>query len=91
MGEHPLVGRPAPDVDLGPARLHELLRAGRGVLVDPRDHYGEQERRWSGRIRRAGRGADTDALLVRPDGHVCWAGDPSTLDVALGRWFGEPR
>lgn len=90
-GEHPMVGRPAPDVDLGPARLHELLRAGGGVLVDPRDHYGDQERRWSGRIQRAGRGTDTDALLVRPDGYVCWAGDPSTLDVALGRWFGEPR
>ena len=37
--EHPLVGRPAPDSDLGPARVHELLRSGRGVLLDPADAF----------------------------------------------------
>ncbi|MFF3697145.1 FAD-dependent monooxygenase [Streptomyces sp. NPDC002221] len=33
-GDHPLVGRPAPDLDLGPTRVHELLRSGRGILLD---------------------------------------------------------
>ncbi|WP_330478760.1 FAD-dependent monooxygenase [Streptomyces platensis] len=35
-----------------------------------------------------------EALLVRPDGHVCWAGrddDADGLRAALARWFGPPR
>jgi hypothetical protein len=30
-------------------------------------------------------------MLIRPDGYVCWAGDPDTLEPALGHWFGEPH
>ncbi len=32
----------------------------------------------------------TVAMLIRPDGHICWVGDPdfSGLTEALGRWFG---
>ncbi|WP_433871680.1 hypothetical protein [Saccharopolyspora sp. CA-218241] len=32
-----------------------------------------------------------DAILVRPDGYVAWAGsDPGELTRALRTWFGEP-
>ncbi|PWR14680.1 hypothetical protein DKT69_15140 [Micromonospora sicca] len=39
------------------------------------------------------RGAlEAAALLVRPDGHLAWAGDPADgLTGALRRWFGSPR
>jgi len=37
--------------------------------------------------------ADTnEAMLVRPDGYVAWAGSPAGggLHLALKRWFGQP-
>lgn len=34
---------------------------------------------------------DVPAVLLRPDGHVAWAGDHQTgLDTQLPRWFGAP-
>ncbi|XUL89653.1 FAD-dependent monooxygenase [Streptomyces galilaeus] len=86
---HPLVGRPAPDLDLGPARAYELLRSGHGILLDPADTFAKVATPWSDRVDRAGQGADTEPMLIRPDGYVCWAGadDP---EPALDRWFGEP-
>ncbi|MFG2720629.1 FAD-dependent monooxygenase [Streptomyces sp. NPDC048416] len=85
---HPLVGRPAPD--LGPARVHELLRHGHGILLDPADTFADVVGPWKDRVDRAGRGAPTEPMLIRPDGYVCWAGtaDPGP---ALARWFGEPH
>ncbi|ANN20037.1 3-(3-hydroxyphenyl)propionate hydroxylase [Amycolatopsis orientalis] len=90
-GEHPLVGLPSPDLDLGPVRSHELLRRGRGVLIDPADRFAEVAATWEDRVDRAGQGADAEPMLIRPDGYVCWAGDPDALEPALGHWFGEPR
>jgi len=90
-GTHPLVGRSAPDLALGPVRSHELLRSGRGVLLDPADRFAKVADLWSDRVDRAGQGADTEPMLIRPDGYVCWAGDPDDLEAALGRWFGAPR
>lgn len=92
---HPLLGRPAPDLELGAARLHELLRSGRGVLLDPADAFGKTADLWSDRVDRVGLGADADTdaepMLVRPDGYVCWAGPADDLEPALNHWFGEPR
>jgi bifunctional hydroxylase/dehydrase len=35
--------------------------------------------------------ADTDAVLVRPDGYVAWAAPGcGTVTAALRRWFGAP-
>ncbi|MGW2412722.1 FAD-dependent monooxygenase [Streptomyces tubercidicus] len=86
---HPLVGRPAPDLDLGPARVHELLRSGHGILLDPADTFARVAGPWSDRVDRAGQGADAEPMLIRPDGYVCWAG-ADDLEPALDRWFGEP-
>ncbi len=85
---HPLVGLPVADVDLSAARLHELLRSGRGVLLDPADAFAELAGAWSDRIDRVGRGADTEPMLIRPDGYVCWAGTANDLEPALRYWFG---
>lgn len=96
---HPLLGRRAPDLRLttpdGPVRLHALLRTGRGLLLDP---SGGTDlalvcRRWKDRVDLVPTDTATDALLIRPDGHVCWAAPgphPSEhLERALRRWFGR--
>jgi 2-polyprenyl-6-methoxyphenol hydroxylase-like FAD-dependent oxidoreductase len=89
--DQPLVGLPAPDLDLGPVRSHELLRAGRGLLIDPAGRFAKVAALWPDRVDRAGQGAGTEPMLIRPDGYVCWAGDPDALEPALGHWFGEPH
>ncbi|KOV87907.1 FAD-dependent monooxygenase [Nocardia sp. NRRL S-836] len=86
-----LVGLPAPDHDLGSTRSHELLRRGRGVLIDPDDRFADVAAPWQDRVDRTGQGADAEPMLIRPDGYVCWAGKPDDLEPALGHWFGEPR
>ncbi|GAA3559155.1 FAD-dependent monooxygenase [Amycolatopsis ultiminotia] len=90
-GTHPLIGLPAPDPKLGSTRLHELLRSARGVLLDPAGEFGELAERWSDRVDRIGQCPGTEPMLVRPDGYVCWAGEPADLAAALRRWFGEPH
>jgi hypothetical protein len=89
--DQPLVGLPAPDLDLGPVRSHELLRSGRGLLIDPAGRFAEVTARWPDRVDRAGQGTGTESMLIRPDGYVCWAGAPDALEPALGHWFGEPH
>ncbi|MFC0438414.1 FAD-dependent monooxygenase [Kutzneria buriramensis] len=81
-GSHHLVGRPAP------ASSHEFLRTGRGLLLDPSDQFAKVADLWSDRVDRVRAG---EPMLVRPDGYVCWAGDPEELEPALGRWFGPRR
>ncbi|MFB4306861.1 hypothetical protein [Actinomadura sp. GTD37] len=31
------------------------------------------------------------AMLVRPDGHVCWTSALPDLEETLGSWFGAPN
>ncbi|MCE4945952.1 FAD-dependent monooxygenase [Streptomyces albulus] len=89
--DEPLVGLPASEPGLGPVPLHELLRSGRGVLLDPADGFAEVADLWSDRVDRVSRVGGTRALLVRPDGYVCWAGGPDGPEAALGHWFGAPK
>jgi len=101
-GSHPLVGRSAPDFELADGtRLGELIRKGRGLLLDfaPGSPLQVFASRWSGRIAYvAGEARDRlglSAVLVRPDGFVAWAADaaPDLEEAALAasRWFGDPE
>ena len=98
---HPLVGRGAPDFELADGtRLGELLRDGKGLLLDFDAEASLQAlaRRWDGRIGYVGRDAKDrlglGAVLIRPDGVVAWAGeapaDLQALTLAASRWFGAP-
>ncbi len=84
------VGRRLRDVRLTGGRLYERMHRGRGLLLDR-----------TGRLSAAGWADRVDhvvddsaeltapALLLRPDGHVAWAGDDQAdLVTHLSRWFG---
>ncbi|HDS1545211.1 TPA: FAD-dependent monooxygenase [Stenotrophomonas maltophilia] len=101
-GDHPLVGRNAPDFRLVDGRrLGELLRAGQGALLvfDPASSPPQHGQRWQPSIACAADTGDATsglgAVLVRPDGIVAWVcgtrGDMSGLDSALASWTGPIR
>lgn len=91
---HPLVGWPAPDLDLrtpqGTVRLAELVRAGRPLLIDL-----TEDSHLSADVDVVHAEADTDvtALLLRPDSYVAWASsavrpDRRQLADTVREWFG---
>ncbi|MBY8889004.1 FAD-dependent monooxygenase [Streptomyces sp. PTM05] len=87
--DHPLLGTRVPGI---------RLPAGRGALLaDAASKAAATAEPWADRVDRPGGAPVADegeALLVRPDGHVCWAGrddDSQGLHAALTRWFtGSP-
>lgn len=87
---HELLGRRLRDVQLKQRRLYELMHGGRGLLLDQTGRLSVAG--WSDRVDRvvdAGEELDAPAVLLRPDGHVAWAGeDQRDLLGHLPRWFG---
>jgi 2-polyprenyl-6-methoxyphenol hydroxylase-like FAD-dependent oxidoreductase len=99
-GDHPLVGRFAPDLWLRDgSRLVDHGHGGGFLLLDrtPDGAFARLAAAWAGRV-----GSVTDdhatptGVLVRPDGVVAWASDTTGiaavtgLEDALHRWTGAP-
>ncbi len=99
LGEgHPLLGRRMPDLDLvtadGPVRVFELLHDAQPILLN----FGSPGRfdlalrvvdaRYDGdwELPVLGAVSAPEAVLVRPDGYVAWAGGEG-LTEALRTWF----
>jgi 2-polyprenyl-6-methoxyphenol hydroxylase-like FAD-dependent oxidoreductase len=99
-GDHPLIGRSAPDFEFEDgSRLGSLLEGGSGLLLDlaANDELGTLSRRWPGRLKftraRAKDNKGVAAILLRPDGFVAWAADAAganlgALEETIDRWFG---
>ncbi|MFJ3586090.1 rifampin monooxygenase [Streptomyces sp. NPDC090127] len=89
---HALLGRRLRDVQLKQGRLYELTRTGRGLLIDRTGTFAATG--WADRVDHvvdATEELDAPAVLLRPDGHVAWAGESQEeLLAALRRWFGAP-
>lgn len=99
--DHPLVGRSVPDFVLtNGERMGALLNRGSGLWLDFGAHapYRELASRWRDRVTYVADDVEDnlglDAVLVRPDGVVAWAGegrvDPEEAARAASRWFGHP-
>ena len=103
---HPLVGRRMPDFDIvtpgGAGRVFVLLQQARPVLLEF-GGPGLDAGGWAGQVQHVratcngawelpvvGEVAPPTAVLVRPDGHVAWAGEGSAegLTEALVTWCG---
>ena len=92
---HPLEGLLAPDLRVrtteGSARVAELMRAGRAVLLDftPGSRAAGTAADWDDLVMVVTAtpppSAPADALLVRPDGYVAWAVGPDT-DRPVANW-----
>ena len=87
----------------GPTRVYTLLHDARPVLLDLGEPGGFDISPWADRVRLVdathdgawelpviGEVAAPPAVLIRPDGHVAWAGDLTDPELprALDTWFG---
>jgi rifampicin monooxygenase len=89
---HELSGRRLRDVELKQGRLYGLMHAGRGLLLDQTGRLSVDG--WADRVDHVvdvSDELDVPAVLLRPDGHVAWAGeDQGELLDRLPKWFGAP-
>ncbi|MGW0422989.1 rifampin monooxygenase [Streptomyces sp. NPDC003015] len=87
---HELLGRRLRDLTLRRGRLYELMRGGRGLLLDRTGRLSVAG--WADRVDHvvdAAEELDAPAVLLRPDGHLAWVGeDQAELLDRLPRWFG---
>jgi rifampicin monooxygenase len=85
-----LLGRRLRDIGLKRGHLYGLLHAGRGLLLDQTGRLSAAG--WADRVdyvADVSEELDVPAVLLRPDGHVAWAGDAQQdLLGQLPRWFG---
>ncbi|WP_030583382.1 rifampin monooxygenase [Streptomyces anulatus] len=89
---HALLGRRMRDLPLKQGRLYDLTHDGRGLLLDTTGRLSVAG--WADRVDHVvdvAEGLDAPAVLLRPDGHVAWAGEErAELLGAMARWFGAP-
>lgn len=87
---HELVGRRLRNVKLKQGRLYEHTHGARGLLLDQTGRLSVEG--WADRVDHlvdVSDELDVPAVLLRPDGHVAWAGESQEELLAhLPKWFG---
>ncbi len=89
---HELLGKRLRDISLKHGHLYGLMHRGRGLLLDQTGQLSVTG--WEDRVDHVAdvsEELEAPAVLLRPDGHVAWAGDDQRdLLSHLPRWFGAP-
>ncbi|MDR7304189.1 rifampin monooxygenase [Haloactinomyces albus] len=87
---HELLGQRMRDIGLKRGSLYEQMHDGRGLLLDQTGRLSVAG--WADRVDHVvdvSEELDVPAVLLRPDGHVAWAGDDQQdLLGRLPTWFG---
>src|SRR5262249_515650 len=87
---HELLGKRMRDIGLKHGRLYERMHGGHGLLLDQTGRLSLSG--WENRVDHVvdvSEELDAPAVLLRPDGHVAWAGeDQHDLLGVLPKWFG---
>ncbi|MEV0118870.1 rifampin monooxygenase [Streptomyces sp. NPDC050844] len=87
---HDLLGGRMRDLELKRGRLYAQMHEGRGLLLDQTGRLSVEG--WADRVDHivdVSEELDVPAVLLRPDGHVAWAGeDQQDLLDRLPKWFG---
>ncbi|GAA3010509.1 FAD-dependent monooxygenase [Actinokineospora diospyrosa] len=100
--DHPLLGARLPDIALTTGWASTLFHSGGGVLLTTDPRHAQTARPWSTRVVTTVESdlgdLEADAVLVRPDGYVCWVAplggapdDTNRLERTLSTWFGQAR
>jgi 2-polyprenyl-6-methoxyphenol hydroxylase-like FAD-dependent oxidoreductase len=93
-GAHRLTGKRAPDTELDRGRLYETLRAGKFVLILPREAGFDVSGRADRLVVAHRLDGQPGAALVRPDGYYAWAADrrggdtDTATEAAVAAWAG---
>ncbi|MEV6131109.1 hypothetical protein AB0M05_30585 [Streptomyces violaceusniger] len=70
-----------------------MFHSGHGVLLSTGETYLTTAKPWADRVTATlvdrTPWPDVDAVLVRPDGYVCWTAPGDSLTTALRAWFGH--
>lgn len=88
-------GTRLPDFRIDAGWASELFHSGHGVMLATDEKYLASTRRWADRIEvvlvDALPWTNVEAVLVRPDGYVCWTAPGDAIATALQAWFGDPE
>jgi 2-polyprenyl-6-methoxyphenol hydroxylase-like FAD-dependent oxidoreductase len=87
-------GTRLPDFRIDTRWASELFHTGQGVLLATDDEHLGLARPWADRVvaRHVDElpWSDVEAVLVRPDGYLCWTAPSTPVTTALQAWFGDP-
>ncbi|HEV7962704.1 MAG TPA: FAD-dependent monooxygenase [Actinoplanes sp.] len=85
-------GTRLPDFRIGPRWASELFHSGHGALLATDEKHLAPAKPWADRVTAVLVDdlpwPDIEAVLVRPDGYVCWTATGETVTTPLQAWFG---
>jgi FAD binding domain-containing protein/aromatic ring hydroxylase-like protein len=86
-------GARLPDFRIGTGWASELFHSGHGVLLATDEKHLASAKPWTDRVAAVLVDElpwpDVEAVLVRPDGYVCWTAPGEAVTTPLQAWFGS--